>query len=348
MARTQPSISVVMPYYRNERTLPECLARLAQQTMAPKEIIVVDDGSQQPALPLIEAHRRAYPQGPIVHHHLSAHGGQSKATNIGIAAATGDITLLTCADILAHPSLVGEHCRAHCEQTDEVGVMGNIPYADTVEMTPFMQWLCMPMRQFCFSLITDPENVSANFCYSPNISLSTAILQQLGGFDEQFIYGYQDTDLGLRLNRRGMRFVYRKHAIGFHDHPNDVRAFAKRQWQVGVATLTMMEKYPNPKQQALLRGRVHNHWGHVGKLPTLLTDIESLEGRLRKAPHLIEPVRTQLVNLYDFTMALALVDGMLRYPQRLHHVLEYGDTVPPFLACAPAPTSPSGDREALR
>ena len=42
------AVSVVLPYYENQRTLGPCLAALAAQTLVPWEVVVVDDGSAHP------------------------------------------------------------------------------------------------------------------------------------------------------------------------------------------------------------------------------------------------------------------------------------------------------------
>jgi GT2 family glycosyltransferase len=333
----RPRVSVVMPYYENHRTVVACLESFSTQSEPPLEIIVVDDGSSHSMQEAVGSHSFTKPVRLL----CGAHAGQSAATNVGILAAQGEVTLLTCADIIAHPDLIKHHADAHAQQREPVAVMGNLPYARTVEMTPFMRWLCMPARQFCFGMIQDPEQVPHKYCYAPNFSVPTAVLQQMGGFDEKFIYGYQDTDLGIRLHDQGLRMVYRAAAIGYHDHPNSVRAYARRQFQVGEATLTMLEKYPDPGQKNRFCDIIKRYRAFVARLPNVLDDVEKLEKYMGQLPQTQRRLPPQLVGLYDFITVVALVDGMLKFPQRLVDVLGFqedsrADAALPLAAAAAA------------
>ncbi len=317
------SLSVVMPYYNNEATLAASLASFAAQSQPPKEIIVVDDGAPVPAAPIVAAYRGSVPVRLI----SAAHGGQSAATNAGIRAATGELQLLTCADIIAHEDLCATHVQAHLEQGEQqVVVLGFLPYHPDVQMTPFMRWLSMPARQFCFSLIRDTENVPAKYCYSPNISLRSALLRQVDGFDETFVYGYQDTDLGMRLEKLGVRFLYRERAIGHHLHPTTARRFYRRQVMVGEATVKLMRKWPDLGHVDRFATIIGRYRGLLPRLPNLLSDIESLETRLQKLSSPSQRPPKALVELYDFTMVVGMVEGMLNLPQDLRAI--FGDLVP--------------------
>jgi GT2 family glycosyltransferase len=328
----RPRISVVMPYYENQRTVVQCLRSFVDQSVSPLEIIVVDDGSTFCVRDALGSHSLP----PSVRLLSGPHAGQSAATNVGIFAAQGEVTLLTCADIIAHPNLIKNHADAHMHQPEPLAVMGNLPYAETVQMTPFMRWLCMPERQFCFDLIKDPEQVPHIYCYAPNLSVPTAVLQQLGGFDAKFVYGYQDTDLGIRLHAQGVRMVYRAAAIGYHDHPNDVRAFARRQFKVGEATLTMLEKYPDPSQISRFCDIIKRYRAFVPRLPSILDDVEKLERYLGHLPQTTRPLPQQLVGLYDFITVVALVEGMVRFPQRLVESLGFQENSPSAMVPAGA------------
>jgi glycosyltransferase involved in cell wall biosynthesis len=91
----QPSISVVVPYYNGSRFIAEALASVRAQTLAPLEIIVVDDGSRPAEAAALD---REAPDCVVIH--LAKNRGSSVARNTGIARARGEwIAFLDCDDL---------------------------------------------------------------------------------------------------------------------------------------------------------------------------------------------------------------------------------------------------------
>ena len=315
---------MVLPYYENQRTLEACLQALADQVLPPAEVVVVDDGSAHPAAPIIEAFTAGRRLPFPVHSHCANHGGQSAATNVGIFAARHPITLMICADIIAHPLLVAAHARAHRESSEEVAVGGYLPYHPTVKMTPFMRFLVDTNIQFSFRSIEDPEDLPFLACYAPNFSARTKSLQAISGFDEAFVYGYQDTDLGKRLAYRGIRFVYRERAVGYHDHPTTLRAFVGRQHRVGEATLTWIEKWRDRSEWDKMRRVVAMYRPFVPTMEMALADTEKLETKLAARPLLWQGAKKRLYGLYTLLTHTALVAGVMADPARLQRTLGDG------------------------
>ena len=61
-----------------------------------------------------------------------------------------------------------------------------------------------------------------------NSSISRALFLELGSYDESFRhYGSEDLELGYRLSRAGVRFVYNPKAVGYHDHTKSFPQFCK-------------------------------------------------------------------------------------------------------------------------
>jgi teichuronic acid biosynthesis glycosyltransferase TuaG len=89
------SISVVIPYYNGSRFIGEALASVRAQTLAPLEIIVVDDASRPEEQTALD---RLAPDCVVVH--LAKNGGPSVARNVGIGRARGEwIAFLDCDDL---------------------------------------------------------------------------------------------------------------------------------------------------------------------------------------------------------------------------------------------------------
>lgn len=92
------NFSVIIPIYNGEKYLREAIDSVLKQSMLPKEIILVDDGSTDGSWQICENYKKEYPIIKSVH---KKNGGVSSARNLGMEYATGDyIVFLDCDDWL--------------------------------------------------------------------------------------------------------------------------------------------------------------------------------------------------------------------------------------------------------
>ena len=108
--RESERISVVMPLYNKEAEVERALRSVLEQSLAPGEIIVVDDGSTDGSRAIVE---RIIAEHPEVEIRLIAqpNGGVSAARNRGIAEAKGDYIALLDADDMWLTGYIAEVCR---------------------------------------------------------------------------------------------------------------------------------------------------------------------------------------------------------------------------------------------
>jgi len=95
----RPFLSVVIPAYNEERRLPQTLQSivdyLARQSYA-SEVIVVDDGSRDQTVQVVESFRAAHPSVALIR---NDHRGKGYAVRTGMLAAQGHIVLFSDADL---------------------------------------------------------------------------------------------------------------------------------------------------------------------------------------------------------------------------------------------------------
>lgn len=100
-------VSVVIPNWNGAKFLPVCLASLRLQTQQPLEVILVDNGSTDDSLELVQ---RDYPEVRIVA--WAQNRGFAAAANEGIRQSRGDGVALLNNDTEADPHWLSELCRA--------------------------------------------------------------------------------------------------------------------------------------------------------------------------------------------------------------------------------------------
>ena len=101
---TTPSVSIIIGVYNDWKPLDRCLRSLTEQRFPPSfEVIVVDDGSEEPAPQSI--------RDWADHKHLTlihqSHAGVSTARNRGLEISKGSIVLFIDADTKLQPDCLG-------------------------------------------------------------------------------------------------------------------------------------------------------------------------------------------------------------------------------------------------
>jgi GT2 family glycosyltransferase len=87
-------------------------------------------------------------------------------------------------------------------------------------------------------------NLSPYHVITRNLSVRAEDLWAVGGFDESFPgYGWEDIELGLRLQSRGVRFVYEPDALGYHDEVETLERTREKLRQAGEGAVYFWTKH---------------------------------------------------------------------------------------------------------
>lgn len=194
-------ITVVIATKDRAEYLDRALESFGKQIGAPSfDVVVVDNGSTD-ATPQIVEHARSNQPYEIAYVY-EERPNRGAARNRGIAAAQGHLVLFCDDDVYAPPGFLSAHDAAHTSSNMVVtGPILNVPsYHERPK--PAL------------------ANYSRAFFCTCNVSVSKVALDAVGGFDEQFhLYGWEDTELGVRLREHGMRAKFSWDAYIWHIKP---------------------------------------------------------------------------------------------------------------------------------
>ena len=215
---TAHSISVLIPTHNRRHTLARSIDSVLAQTLAPLEVIVIDDGSTDDSAAWI---RQTYPQVQVLEQEQR---GVSAARNSGIAAASGNwIALLDSDDEwlpekLAQQSLAlqqqPQHLLCHC---DEIWIRCGVRVNPKRRHRKYGGWIfehCLPLcaispsaalihRQVFEKLGRFDEDLPAcedydywlRFCAQhPVLFVDQLLLKKYGGHDDQLSRHYPAMD----------------------------------------------------------------------------------------------------------------------------------------------------------
>jgi GT2 family glycosyltransferase len=192
-----PAVSVVIATRNRAALLAGALASLRAQVGIPScELVVVDNGSTDTTAAVAHEHGAICVSVPEPNRGL--------ARNAGVAAAAGAIVLFVDDDVIVPPFFVAAHLRAHAAEPAPHVVSGPILNVPSAEDRPVPSWLNASNAYFC----------------TCNVSLPKASFDAVGGFDAALDqYGWEDTELGVRLRAAGLKRRFAWNAYLWHIKP---------------------------------------------------------------------------------------------------------------------------------
>jgi hypothetical protein len=124
-------------------------------------------------------------------------------------------------------------------------VVGQVRWALDLTVTSLMRWLEQG-TQWCFEGLEPGDVLDYRWFITANLSLRRSILAQAGGFDEGFRdAALEDTELGYRFWRQGLKIRYAPDALAYHWHPTSLDSFVVRSRNVGRAKVYLSRRWPD-------------------------------------------------------------------------------------------------------
>jgi glycosyltransferase involved in cell wall biosynthesis len=190
--------------------LDRALDSLYSQAGADFEVVVADNGSSDGTQAVIETHGARAPFA--VCGVWVGEPNRGKARNAALERASGRVVLFIDDDVAVPAGFVRAHLQRHATAAP-LAVSGPIINVPSYGARPK----------------PGAVNYSGAFFCTCNVSVPRARLAAAGGFDERFnLYGWEDTELGLRLRRSGVRRAFAWEAYLWHIKPPQTETFERK------------------------------------------------------------------------------------------------------------------------
>ncbi len=185
-------VSIVIPNYNSAQFLSETLQSAMESSYPNLEIIVVDDGSSDQSLTILEDYKSRYPE--LIRVFAQCNQGPSVARNYGIHHASGNYILPLDSDDKIHPDYISLAVERFEKEPDTKVV-------------------------YCEAEKFGIKNVYWNLkAFSPaSLALDNLIFvsglyrksdwKQCGGYDPRFIFGWEYWDFWINMLKNGGKVV---------------------------------------------------------------------------------------------------------------------------------------------
>jgi len=190
-------VSVVIPTYNRKSLLPRAVLCVARQTLPPKEIIIVDDGSTDGtdlALPAIREYlsRSNSKNISLIYHRIDTNKGANFARNKGISLASSrHIAFLDSDDIWHERKLETQLSQKYIDLNNSKLIFTDRVRID--ENHDIIGYGCAPFDTVTFDNILISNKIGP----LSSVVVDRDLLVEIGGFDES-LKACQDWDLYIR------------------------------------------------------------------------------------------------------------------------------------------------------
>jgi GT2 family glycosyltransferase len=212
-----PLVTTIVVNWNGQAYLEKCLASLRAQRYQPHEIIMVDNGSIDGSIDLVETH---FPEVRLIR--LSHNLGFAGANNLAIRESSGAYVAVLNNDAYAEPDWLSRMVSA-AESDPGIGSIAcKLLFANPANVIN-SAGLVMDWAGFTWDWrggqLDDPSETQIEECLGASGAAALyrrAMLDDIGLYDEDFFAYAEDADLNWRAQKAGWRCVYVPAARAYH------------------------------------------------------------------------------------------------------------------------------------
>ena len=239
--KPRPRVSIIIPTLDRPQLLAPTLASLARQTLQDFEVIVVDDGSSDPA----PIKRLVDSYAPWARLKRVGNSGEAGAVNRGLEEAKGEFLGFLSDDDVFHPELLEQAVLALEQCPEALGVYPHWEIIDT-SGTPLEQHRVPPFDRRLM--------LRAHWCL-PSVGsiVRRSAVAAIGGRDISFRF-VSDFDFWLRLTARGPMLLIPRKLASWRLHQTNLTKSTQRREMAEERIRLIDRLFADPEERARSAG----------------------------------------------------------------------------------------------
>lgn len=229
--------SIIIPVYNRPEEIDELLASLTRQSFSNFEVLVIDDGSENPCKHIAEK----YSAQLKIRYYFKENSGQGFSRNYGCEKAAGDYFVIFDSDCIIPPHyLEVVHNETIAQQFDA--------YGGPDKAHPEFNWIQKAISYSMTSLITTggirgKKKVVGRFHpRSFNMGYSREVFEKTGGFNITRMG--EDILLSIRILEAGFKLGLIPEAYVYHKRRTNFRQFYRQLHFFGRARVNIQRFFP--------------------------------------------------------------------------------------------------------
>ncbi|CQR46342.1 Poly-beta-1,6-N-acetyl-D-glucosamine synthase [Paraliobacillus sp. PM-2] len=239
-----PTVSILIPAHNEALVIGDTLQAMCQLNypLQSLEVIVINDHSSDGTGEIVEDYVKQYPFIKVIHTVPPLGGkGKSRALNLGLEQAVGDIICVYDADNIPESDAIYWLTAGLANDSKAGAVVGKFRVNNAnknfltrlinIETISF-QWLAQAGRWFWFKMTTIPGT---------NFAIRRSILEELGGWDEKALS--EDTELSFRVYDLGYHIRFFPSAITWEQEPESWKVWWKQRTRWARGNLYVITKF---------------------------------------------------------------------------------------------------------
>lgn len=227
-----PTFSIIIPVFNRSEELEELLETIATQRFRDFEVVVVEDGSQQPCEHVVDKFKSKFPIKYVVQENK----GPGPARNTGAENAIGRWLIFLDSDCMLPADYLDlVSCETDCEDFDCFGGPDKPHPSFNIKQKAI--GYAMSSVLTTGGIRGAKENLDIFYPRSYNLGVRKSVFKVLEGFSEMR-FG-EDLDFSMRLLKKGYSTRLIKSAFVFHKRRNNFRSFFKQVYNSGIARINL-------------------------------------------------------------------------------------------------------------
>ena len=229
--------AIIVPVYNRPDEVAELLESLTLQTFKDFEVIIVEDGSQNPC----ETVCKQYEKLLDIKYFIKENSGPGQSRNYGAAHSTGEYLLILDSDVVlpaGYLAVIEKELRR--EPVDAFGG----PDCAHDSFTDTQKAISYSMTSFFTTggIRGGKKKLDKFYPRSFNMGIRHDVYKRLGGFSKMR-FG-EDIDFSIRIFKAGYTCRLFPEAWVWHRRRTDFRKFWRQVYNSGIARINLYKKYP--------------------------------------------------------------------------------------------------------